>query len=73
MRDNKIISSNNSKFIRQLLLGKLGILIGLIILTAVFALQSDVFLSSGNVKNILIQSAVNAVIAAGMTFCDHLR
>jgi ribose/xylose/arabinose/galactoside ABC-type transport system permease subunit len=35
---------------------------------AVFGSQSSVFLSMGNLQNILIQSAVNAVIAAGMTF-----
>ena len=66
---DKITSLNSTpKFVQQLLLGKFGILLGLIVLTVVFAAQSDVFLSSGNVKNILIQSAVNAVIAAGMTF-----
>lgn len=68
MRDQQMTLNGNAKFIRQLLLGKLGILLGLVILIIVFAVQSNVFLSSGNIKNILIQSAVNAVIAAGMTF-----
>jgi ribose transport system permease protein len=54
--------------IKKQLLGKFGIILGLVALMAVFGSQSSVFLSMGNLQNILIQSAVNAVIAAGMTF-----
>lgn len=49
-------------------MGRFGIFLGLIALMAVFTILSPVFLSSGNLRNILIQSGTNAVIAAGMTF-----
>lgn len=54
--------------IKNQLVGVLGTFIGLFLLLTVFSFLSDVFLTSGNVKNILIQSATNAIIAAGMTF-----
>lgn len=53
---------------KKRLLGGLGTFIGLFLLLTIFSLLSDVFLSSGNLQNILIQSATNAIIAAGMTF-----
>jgi ribose transport system permease protein len=54
--------------IKKQLLGGLGTFIGLFLLLAIFSMLSDVFLSAGNLQNILIQSATNAIIAAGMTF-----
>lgn len=54
--------------LKKRLLGGLGTFIGLFLLLTIFSLLSDVFLSSGNLQNILIQSATNAIIAAGMTF-----
>ncbi len=44
-----------------------GTLIGLIVMGAVFAALSDVFLTSHNLVNILQQSSINACIAIGMT------
>lgn len=44
-----------------------GTLLGLILIGAVFALQSDTFLTAPNIINILQQSAINACIALGMT------
>jgi|HigsolmetaAR203D_1030402.scaffolds.fasta_scaffold00166_18 ribose transport system permease protein len=54
--------------LRKRLLGGLGTFIGLFLLLMVFSLLSDVFLTAGNLRNILIQAATNAIIAAGMTF-----
>lgn len=54
--------------LKKQLLGGVGTFIGLFLLLTVFSLMSSVFLSPGNLQNILIQSATNAIIAAGMTF-----
>lgn len=54
--------------IKQELLGKFGVLIGLFILMSVFAALSPTFLTPGNLSNVLIQAGTNAIIAAGMTF-----
>lgn len=54
--------------LKKRLLGGLGTFIGLFLLLTVFSLLSDVFLTPGNLRNILIQAATNAIIAAGMTF-----
>ena len=45
----------------------LGTLIGLLVICAVFATISDVFLTERNPINILQQSSINACIAIGMT------
>jgi ribose transport system permease protein len=50
------------------LLGRFGILIGLLALMGVFTALSPIFLTSSNLNNILIQAGTNAIIAAGMTF-----
>jgi ribose transport system permease protein len=44
-----------------------GALVGLIILFVIFSVASDSFLSSYNVMNIARQSAVNIILAIGMT------
>jgi ribose transport system permease protein len=44
-----------------------GTLLGLILISIVFAVQSDVFLTQPNLINILQQSSINACIALGMT------
>lgn len=54
--------------IRRQLLGRFGIILGLLALVAVFAFMSPVFLTVSNLRNILIQAGTNAIIAAGMTF-----
>lgn len=54
--------------IRQELLGRFGVLLGLIVLMGIFTALSPVFLTTGNLTNILIQAGTNAIIAAGMTF-----
>jgi ribose transport system permease protein len=48
-------------------LPKMGTLIGLIVLCAVFASLTPVFLTPQNLVNILQQSSINALIAIGMT------
>lgn len=48
-------------------LGRYGTIIGLILLCAFFSLDSSVFLTSSNLLNILDASAVNGVIATGLT------
>lgn len=59
---------NKNINIKELVLGKFGIVICLVILCIVFGMMSPIFLSWGNISNILIQSGTNAIIAAGMTF-----
>ncbi len=44
-----------------------GSLMGLILISTVFAFQSDTFLTAPNLVNILQQSSINACIALGMT------
>jgi ribose transport system permease protein len=50
------------------LLGRFGILAGLFVLMGVFTTLSPIFLTSSNLKNVLIQAGTNAIVAAGMTF-----
>ena len=59
-------TSRWSVFLRDHL-PKMGTLIGLIILCAVFASLTPVFLTPRNLVNILQQSSINALIAVGMT------
>ena len=54
--------------IKKILTGSLGTVFGLVILGIVFALLSDIFLTSTNITNVLIQSGTNAIIAVGMTY-----
>ncbi|MCR8744893.1 ribose ABC transporter permease [Romboutsia lituseburensis] len=50
------------------LLVKYKSLVGLVLLVAVVSILSPSFLSSKNIFNILRQTSINAIIAAGMTF-----
>lgn len=56
-----------SRFRLKLTMRDMGTLIGLVVICAVFALLSDVFLSERNLVNILQQSSINACVAIGMT------
>ncbi|MGD8485266.1 MAG: ABC transporter permease [Chloroflexota bacterium] len=58
----------DARLVAQEMLGRFGVLLGLIVLIIVFSILSPIFLSQGNITNILIQSSTNAIIAAGMTF-----
>ncbi|MEW6281318.1 MAG: substrate-binding domain-containing protein [Candidatus Eremiobacterota bacterium] len=49
-------------------LGRLGAALGLGALCAVLTLLTPTFLTPDNLGNVLLQSAINAVLAAGMTF-----
>ena len=53
--------------LKKLMAGNLGTLMGLIILVIVYRSMSKIFLTPTNIRNILIQSGTNAVIAVGMT------
>ena len=68
--DTPQLIQNNKKSLISIryLLENFGIFIGLFVLLMVFAILSPIFLSIGNLRNILIQSGTNAIIAAGMTF-----
>lgn len=68
MDKQQLMNKPMGEIIRQQLLGRFGIFLGLIALMTVYTILSPVFLTSGNLRNILIQSGTNAVIAAGMTF-----
>jgi ribose transport system permease protein len=61
-------ASLDARTIGQELLGRFGVIIGLLVVVTVFSLLSPIFLSAGNITNILIQASTNALIAAGMTF-----
>jgi ribose transport system permease protein len=50
------------------LLRESGIAIALLLLVAVFSMLSPLFLTANNVHNILVQIAINVVLAVGMTF-----
>lgn len=54
--------------IKKLFVGGFGTVLGLLILAVVFAVLSKSFLTPVNIRNILIQSGTNAIIAVGMTF-----
>lgn len=47
---------------------ELSILIGFIVISAILAILSPVFLSVTNLKNVVIQASINATLACGMTF-----
>lgn len=47
---------------------RMGTLAGLVVLGAALALLSPHFLTASNLLNVLEQTAINAIIAAGMTF-----
>ncbi|RDY23713.1 ribose ABC transporter permease [Romboutsia maritimum] len=63
------MENNNSKNIDfKEIIVKYKSLIGLIMLIVIVSILSPSFLSSKNILNILRQTSVNAIIAAGMTF-----
>lgn len=56
-----------SAFALKFSIRDMGTLIGLVVIFAVFAVLSPVFLTVPNLVNILQQSAINAIVALGMT------
>ena len=54
--------------LKKLLTGSLGTVLGLVILVVVFTALSNIFLTPSNIRNILIQSGTNAIIAVGRTY-----
>jgi D-xylose transport system permease protein len=69
---NKSVSASGGAWrLLEMLTGDfraLPVAIGLLILAFFFATQSEVFLSSRNLSNLLIQSTVTGIIALGLTF-----
>ncbi len=59
-------SGGGGQFVQFLL--RYGILLALLALGAFFASQSDVFLTSNNLLQVLLQASINAIVALGMTF-----
>ncbi len=57
---------SSTDFVRRL--ARYGIYIAFVILVVVMAVSSPVFLTAGNIINILRQVSVNGIIACGMTF-----
>ena len=47
---------------------QVGTLVGLCLLSALLSILSPHFLSVSNLRNVLEQTAINAVVAVGMTF-----
>ncbi|MDU5022199.1 MAG: ribose ABC transporter permease, partial [Clostridiales bacterium] len=64
----KISQKENKQMDFKNLLIKYKSLIGLLLLIVVVSVLSPSFLSTRNILNILRQTSVNAIIAAGMTF-----
>ncbi|WP_270939985.1 ribose ABC transporter permease [Romboutsia lituseburensis] len=68
MQSNCIQDTKSKNLNIKELLVKYKSLVGLVLLVAVVSILSPSFLSSKNIFNILRQTSVNAIIAAGMTF-----
>lgn len=68
MQSNCIQDTKSKNIDIKELLVKYKSLVGLVLLVAVVSILSPSFLSSKNIFNILRQTSVNAIIAAGMTF-----
>ena len=64
----KISQKENKQMDFKNLLIKYKSLVGLLLLIVVVSVLSPSFLSTRNILNILRQTSVNAIIAAGMTF-----
>ncbi|MBO3444259.1 ribose ABC transporter permease [Clostridium sp. CCUG 7971] len=64
----KVEKQNKKSIDMKEIVVKYKSLIGLVLLIAVVSILSPSFLSSKNIFNILRQTSVNAIIAAGMTF-----
>ncbi|MBC6003093.1 ribose ABC transporter permease [Paeniclostridium sp. NSJ-45] len=64
----KISQNKNKQLDLKSLLIKYKSLVGLLLLIVVVSILSPSFLSTRNILNILRQTSVNAIIAAGMTF-----
>ena len=62
------VSQENKQMDLKSILIKYKSLVGLLLLIVVVSILSPSFLSSRNILNILRQTSVNAIIAAGMTF-----
>ncbi|NMD37312.1 MAG: ABC transporter permease [Christensenellaceae bacterium] len=58
----------NKEKLKKLMVGSFGTFVLLLLLLTVFTILSDIFMSKGNITNLLIQSGTNAIIAVGMTF-----
>lgn len=68
MENNLLNERTDTSKIIQYLVGKFGMLIGLVGAIIIFSILSPYFFTLGNLRNLLIQSGTNAIIAAGMTF-----
>jgi len=53
---------------RRLLLQEYGIFIAFLLLALILSLSNEYFLTAGNISNVLLQTAINGVLAIGMTF-----
>lgn len=68
MTSKSIQYTKNKKIDLKELLVKYKSLIGLVVLVGLVSILNPAFLSTKNILNILRQTSVNAIIAAGMTF-----
>ncbi len=68
--DKPVSTASERSFIERLgnELRLLPVAFGLLVLILFFATQSDVFLTSRNINNLLIQSTVTGIIAVGLVF-----
>jgi ribose transport system permease protein len=63
-----IFVQNTQSKIKRILVGNLGTFLVLVVLMGTFSFLSSTYLTPGNLSNLLVQSATNAIIAVGMTF-----
>ena len=68
MSSQCIQNTKDSKLDIKNILIKYKSLVGLLLLVGIVSILSPSFLSTKNIFNILRQTSVNAIIAAGMTF-----
>ncbi len=69
MNSDTIMTEKSFKSaLKEQLISKIGVFIGLFLMCLVFQMMKPIYLSWSNIANIFIQSGTNAVIAAGMTF-----
>ena len=53
---------------RRLIIQEYGIFIAFLLLALVLSVSNQYFLTAGNISNVLLQTAINGVLAVGMTF-----
>ena len=67
MSSEKVVTKEKKRDIKAIM-KKSQSVIGLVIFSIIISMLSDRFLTGPNIFNILRQTAINAILAVGMTF-----